>query len=212
MDMYRLLNMDTWNRKEHFRFFSGFDFPYFDVCCNIDCTPAYRYAKQEGLGFFRLYLYYSLRAANETEPFTYRIHNGEVRVYNQVNASPTIQRADGSFGFAYIDFQESRELFFEAAGREIERVQNSSGLVPAVSGENVIHYSALPWVRFTSITHARHTAFKDSIPKISFGKITEENGKWLLPLSVSVHHALMDGFHVGQYIERFTNLLHSLPC
>ena len=205
--MYQLLDIDQWNRKDHFHFFSGFDFPYFDICCTVNCTGAYREAKQKGISFFQLYLYYSLLAANEITPFRYRIRNGQVLVFDQVHASPTINRKDGSFGFAYIDFHANREAFLQAAAKEIEQTQNSSGLVPAVSGENVIHYSSLPWISFTGLSHARHTAFKDSIPKISFGKIKEENGEMLMPVSVSVHHALMDAFHVSQYLDRFSELL-----
>jgi chloramphenicol O-acetyltransferase type A len=98
--------------------------------------------------------------------------------------------------------------FLAEAKQEIERVQNSTGLVPAISGENVIHYSSIPWINFTALSHARAFSFPDSCPKISFGKMTEENGKKQMPLSVHVHHALMDGYHVGQYLDLFQTLLN----
>ena len=206
--MYQRLNIEQWNRKDHFRFFSGFDLPYFDICCTVECTGAYREAKETGTSFFQLYLYYSLLAANEITPFRYRIKEQDVLVYQQVHASPTINRPDGSFGFAYIAFHPGQAAFLQAAAAEIERTQNSTGLVPAVSGENVIHYSAIPWIDFRAITHARHTPFKDIIPKISFGKITEENGRRRMPVSISVHHALMDAYHVSQYLEHFEALMN----
>lgn len=31
----------------------------------------------------------------------------------------------------------------------------------------------------------------------------EVNGRLLMPVSVHVHHALMDGLHVGQFLENF---------
>lgn len=208
--MYKILDVNEWNRKDHFEFFGQFDHPYFDICCHVDCTGAYQQAKSEGVSFFQLYLYYSLQAANEIIPFRYRIKDGQVLVYDKVNASPTIGRGDGTFGFGYIDFHEDKEAFFAASAEEIQRVQNSRGLIPAVSGENVIHYSSLPWINFTAISHARHSLFRDSIPKISFGKVTEEKGRMLMPLSVSVHHGLMDGYHVSQYIDRFGELLNQV--
>jgi chloramphenicol O-acetyltransferase type A len=40
-----------------------------------------------------------------------------------------------------------------------------------------IHFSAIPWLNFTSLSHARSYTFPDSSP-ISFGKMTiSENGK-----------------------------------
>ena len=73
---------------------------------------------------------------NETEAFRYRIINKEVFLYDVVNASPTINRPDGTFGFAYMPYQPTFEKFVETANVEMDRVRNSKGLEPALSGEN----------------------------------------------------------------------------
>ena len=203
-----LLDIDNWKRKDHFHFFRQFEEPFFGVTVNVDCTNAYKTAKENGISFFLYYLYHSLHSANAIEPFRYRIVDDQVVVYARSNASPTINRPDGTFGFSYIDYYQDLREFLIHAKKEIERIQNSSGLVPAEPGQNVIHYSSLPWVRFTSLAHARAFSFKDSIPKISFGKMVEEHGRQTMPMSVHVHHALMDGFHVGQYIDLFEDLLN----
>ena len=153
-------------------------------------------------------MYKSLAAANAIEPFRYRIADDKVIVWDVVNASPTINRSNGTFGFAYMDYHEDEAVFYAAAQKEIQRIQNSTGLVPALSGENVIHYSSIPWLSFTSLSHARSFSFADSIPKISFGKMTNENSRRTMPVSVHVHHALMDGFHVGQFINLFQEELN----
>jgi len=200
------LDLENWSRKDHFKFFSQFEEPFFGVCIEVDCSKTYKNAKQNEQSFFLKYLHASLVAANQVEPFKYRISEDEVWIYDQVNASPTINRPDGTFGFAYMDYFESFEEFSTAAQTEIQRLQNSTGLVPAGSGQNVIHYSSLPWLNFTAISHARSFSFKDSCPKISFGKLSETKK---MPVSVHVHHALMDGFHVGQFIEIFQEILNA---
>ena len=205
--MKKLLNIDTWNRKDQFRFFNQFEEPFFGVTVQIDCTNAYRLSKEKEYSFFLYYLHASLRAANQIEPFRYRIDNEQVYLYDVVNASPTINRPDGTFGFSYMDYNPDFILFTQDAKKAIDEVRNSSGLIPAVSGENVIHYSSVPWLNFTSLSHARSFSFKDSCPKISFGKMTEVNGRKQMPVSIHVHHALMDGFHVGQFVELFQELL-----
>lgn len=201
------LDIENWARKDHFYFFRQFEEPFFGITVTIDCTEAYRFAKEQKLSFFLYYLYQSLRAANETEPFRYRIHNNDVLVFDEVHASPTINRPDGTFGFAYMDYHKDFREFSIKAAKEIERVQQAKGLIPAVSGENVIHYSSLPWINFTGLAHARAFSFHDSCPKISFGKMTEENGKRKMPVSIHVHHALMDGYHVGRFIDIFQELM-----
>lgn len=205
--MRTLLDIETWNRKDQFRFFSQFEEPFFGITVQVDCTEAYAFAKANHYSFFLYYLYQSLKAANQIKPFKYRIVEGNVYQYDVVNASPTINRPDGTFGFSYMDYHPDFTSFATSAQRIMEEVRNSTGLIPAVSGENVIHYSSIPWINFTSLSHARSFTFKDSCPKISFGKMTEVNGRKLMPLSIHVHHALMDGFHVGQYIDLYQQLL-----
>lgn len=207
--MKQKLDVDNWARKDQFHFFKNFEEPFFGVCVSVDCTRAYRQAKERGVSFFLYYLHGSLVAANETEPFRYRIAEGEVLVYDRVHASATINRPNGTFGFSYIDYYPGFAGFVAAAQVEIERVQNSTGLIPSGAGENVIHYSAIPWLNFTGLSHARRFAFPDSCPKISFGKVTETAGRLQMPVSIHAHHALMDGYHVGQYVDRFQELLES---
>jgi chloramphenicol O-acetyltransferase type A len=206
--MQRILNLENWNRKDHFEFFSRFEEPFFGVAVTIDCTTAYQQAKEAGTSFFLYYLFRSLVAANRLEPFRYRIRQNEVVVYDGVHASPTINRPDGTFGFAYLTYYEEESSFYEEAVKEVAKVQSSKGLIPALSGENVIHYSALPWLNFTAISHARAFAYPDSCPKITFGKMKEEGGRRTMPFSIHVHHALMDGYHVGQYVELFQELMN----
>jgi chloramphenicol O-acetyltransferase type A len=208
--MYTTLDLEQWHRKDHFNFFSGFDEPFFGVTVLVDCTAAYKNAKRRSHSFFLCYLHASLKAVNLVEAFKYRINDASVRVYDAVHASPTINRPDGSFGFAYMNYHEQFDTFATEAAKEIERVQRSTGLVPAVSGENVIHYSSMPWLNFTALQHARHYKHKDSCPKIAFGKMTTTpEGNISMPVSIHVHHALMDGWHVGQFVELFETLLNT---
>ena len=203
------MDINQWNRRDHFHFFRKFEEPFFGITTEVDCTKAYLASKESDASFFLWYLHKSLVAANETDPFRYRIDGEEVFLYDEVHASPTINRPDGTFGFSYMNYHRLFGDFAVKALAEIEKVQRITGLVPAVSGENVIHYSSVPWLHFTSLSHARAFAFKDSIPKISFGKMKEVNGQITMPVSVHVHHGLMDGFHVAQFVERFQSLLNS---
>ncbi|MDB5062166.1 MAG: chloramphenicol acetyltransferase [Mucilaginibacter sp.] len=202
------IDLANWPRKDHFNFFNQFEEPFWSATVSVDCTIAYKKAKELGVSFFLYYLHCSLNAANQSEAFRYRIINDEVFIYDDVHASATINRPNGTFGFSYIDFKPQFTEFIEGAKKEIDRVQATTGLFPANSGENVIHYSAMPWINFTGLTHARSFSFKDSIPKISFGMITEDAGKRSMPVSITVHHGLMDGYQVGQYIDLFQKLLN----
>ena len=50
--MKQKLNLDTWNRKEHFLFFKQMQEPFFGVTITIDCTKAYTKSKELGISFY----------------------------------------------------------------------------------------------------------------------------------------------------------------
>lgn len=201
------IDLDTWYRKAHFNFFNSFEEPLFGATVNVDVTIAYHTAKQKGVSFFLYYLHCILEAANKIEAFKYRVEDGEIYLYDTINCSTTVARPDTTFGFSYIDYNPNLEMFVADAQQELERVKGTEGLElrPLY---NVLHISAIPWVNFTGLTHARSFTFKDSMPKVSLGKVTEVDGKKLMPLSVTVHHGLADGRHVGEFIDLFQQLLN----
>ncbi len=205
--MKHFLDMDNWNRREIFDWFNRFDEPLFGACVQIDCTKAYAACKKENASFFLYYLHKVLVACNRIKNFRYRREGNKVVVYDEVHAGPTIARADGSMGFAFIQHNENFDRFCTEARKEVERVKNCTTLFAPHASENLIHFSSLPWIDFTSLSHARWLSQKDCSPKISVGKLVEENGKHRMPLSIHVHHALMDGRHVGEWIELFQQLM-----
>jgi chloramphenicol O-acetyltransferase type A len=202
------LDIETWNRKEHFNFFKQFDEPYYGVTVNLDCTRAYLRSKELGVSFYNYYFHKTLTAINQLENFRYRIENNQVVVYDQINASATILREDHTFGFSSVKYSINFEEFNQDLLQEIARVKQTTGLFTADLMNNIIHFSALPWVNFTSLSHAFSLKSEDSCPKISIGKLVQENGRRHMPFSLHVHHALVDGYHVGLFFEKLQLLLN----
>jgi chloramphenicol O-acetyltransferase type A len=205
-----LLDIDNWPRKEHFHFFKQFEEPFFGATVEIDCTTAYNKSKALGASFFIYYLHKTLIAVNTNEPFRYRISDDKIYICDRVDASATIGREDGTFGFSLIQYDPDFDHFKEIALKEIERIQSTTGLFTRTfENDNVIHFSAIPWLDFTSLSHARSYTFPDSCPKISFGKMkVSENGKRTMPMSIHVHHGLMDGLHLGQFVDSFQEIMN----
>ncbi|RFZ84333.1 chloramphenicol acetyltransferase [Mucilaginibacter terrenus] len=206
--MKKKIDLDNWSRKEHFEFFNKFEEPYYSVVVNVDVTKAYSNAKEQGLSFFLYYLHCALSAVNQVESFKYRVEGTELFLYDKINVSPTVDRADGSFGFGFIEFEPELKSFVQTASATLERLRAATGLFsPNSDRQDVIHFSALPWLNFTGLTHARSFTWRDSVPKVSVGKVTEDNGRKLMPVSVTVHHGLTDGRHVGEFVELFQQWL-----
>lgn len=143
------LNIESWNRKEHFRFFSAFDDPFFGITTNVDFTTIYLEAKHDSQSFFLYSLHHILTKANETDEFKLRIEGeNSVVKYDTIHVSPTIGREDGTFGFAFFEYIPDRNDFIQQAIQEITRVKNSTGLSFSknTGREDVIRYSSIPVV------------------------------------------------------------------
>ena len=115
----------------------------------------------------------------------------------------------GVLGFAFVPFVEDYNIFEKSFKEEIERVNQSEGLrLNADTGRtDLMHCSSVPWISFTGIKHASNSVFKDSIPKLTFGKYYKKDGKVMLPVSVHAHHGLMDAIHVSQFLNKTEDLL-----
>ncbi len=205
--MKHKLDIETWNRKAHFLFFSQMEEPFFGVTVTIDCTNAYKKAQTSGVSFFSYYLHKTMVAVNSIACFRYRIIENEVYVFDRIDVSATLLREDKTFGFSLIEYDSDLHTFYKATQNEINRIAATSGLFTTEYPENLIHFSALPWINFSSFSHARSLTWPDSCPKISFGKMTENNGKKEIAMSIHVHHGLMDGYHVGEFIALFQKLM-----
>lgn len=203
--MKQQIDIKNWNRKEHYEFFSTFEEPFFGITTPIDCTIAFEKSKELNISFFIYYLHKTLIAINQIENFRYRIEDGNVFLYDEIDSSATIMRADKTFGFSFMKFNADLTEFNKTALAEIERIQLTSGLFTREFPENLIHFSAIPWVNFTGLTHSRSFTLPDSCPKISFGKMTTENNKKTMSLAVLAHHGLVDGYHMGMFVEALQN-------
>jgi chloramphenicol O-acetyltransferase type A len=209
-DMAEYLDLSSWSRRDVFEFFRSFDKPYFNICTQLDVTKLLTVlrSRSEGVSVSLAYHYFALRAANEIEPFRYRLREGRVFIHDIVHGSTTVLLPNESFTIAYFDYQEDFRSFISQAGSAISEARSADAAFrPRQSDDARVHFTTIPWISFTSFSHARNWGREDSVPKVAFGKFSTESERIHLPISVEVHHALMDGLHVGRYLSRLAEML-----
>ncbi len=206
----RELNIENWNRKEHFHFFKQFEDPYFAVTIDVDVTTTYEYAQKQEISFFALYLYACMKAVNNVENFKYRIQEDKVVIHDIIHASPTIAREDNTFGCSFIYYDENFDTFYTNFLKEKERVLNTTNLFPPEEGTDAcIYCSTMPWFNFSGHKEPVYGVKKESVPKLAFGKYVEKNNKLMMPVAIAVNHALVDGYHVGLFVDSFQQELYN---
>jgi chloramphenicol O-acetyltransferase type A len=203
----KIIDINSWNRKQHYQHFMGLSDPYFAVTVPFDVTRAYKFCKSNKTSFFARYLHDCMKAINAVENFKFRILDGNVVAYDVIHASPTLMRSNTTFGFSFIDFNKCLEIFTKNIEMEKERVEGSKNLYPPKNSLDCIHCSAMPWLNFTGHKEPVSNTI-DSVPKLSFGKAIKQGNLLKMNVSISVNHALVDGYHVSLFTEKFQENLN----
>jgi chloramphenicol O-acetyltransferase type A len=208
--MFTELDIDTWPRKTTYEFFKNYEDPFFNFAAHVDITRLYRFAKENDLSISLSSLYYVMTAANETREFRIRMVDGRLVEFDKIHATQTILNDDETFSFAY--FEMRPDVFeFNANGKvALEKYKSLKTFDVESDRFDLIYFSVIPWVSFTSFKHATRLDRTQTIPRIVFGKIFDEGPAKKIPLSVEANHMIMDGFHVGKLFNRFQELVNEL--
>jgi chloramphenicol O-acetyltransferase type A len=209
MSKYRVIDIENWDRKEQFLFFRDYDNPFFGLTTNLDVTKLLAYTQANNYSFFAAYLFASQQQIHSIPEFRYRIEDDQVIEYAVVSAGSTVLKENDVFTFCYFDHLPSFQDFNAHVTAQIEACRKPIvKLIDHDDDQAQIHYSVIPWVHFTGLSHPRNYKTDDSIPKIVFGKYEKQAGKIMMPVSVEAHHALLDGFHMGLYFKRFQDSIN----
>ena len=201
MNEYITENPEHWDRKSTFDFFNTFEIPFYNITANVDVTSLVTFCKKHNYSFLVACLYLSQKTIAQIPNFRYRFVNDEVRLYANTQAGCTILLENKSFAFCYFDPIQQMDEFIRKGEKSIHQLKSNPDFAPRSGDVNMIFYSVIPWVSFTSFQHARRFEKDDSIPRIVFGKYFKQAQQHLMPVSVEVHHSFVDGYHVGQYFE-----------
>lgn len=214
------LDTSRWPRRAAFEHFVGFEQPFFSLCTRLDVAAlkAALARRPEPGGLSLACHHAALRIANEQQPFRLRLEgqgagpnsSARVRIHPRVDASTTVLRDDDSFGFAQLRWQPGFTAFRAQGVQAMQAVRDGppgfhepppDPADDAASDAALMYFTTLPWVHFSSFSHARALSGTDSVPRIAFGRIDADGPRQWLPVALDVHHALMDGVHAGRYLQ-----------
>jgi chloramphenicol O-acetyltransferase type A len=198
----RFIDIDGWKRREHFELYRKFANPFFSVCVEVDATRVWELSQsQNGPSFFLASVFLALRAANSVEAFRTRVRPNGAWIHDRVSITPTVLRADQTFAFVRLELAESFDEFAGVSTGAVDEACEIKPLVVAHPTDDMVYQTTLPWVRFTSFSNALNGE-GDSVPRIAFGRCSEDGGRWKLPVSIEVHHAVVDGVDVAAFLEK----------
>lgn len=195
------IDLKTWPRREHFQFFSGLSFPFFNVTNTLDVTALHRYTKENGLSFYYALIYATLLVMNRLPHFLYKIRGEQIVRHDHLDPSFVVLNEETHLlKIVNTPFAGTLEEFCDHCAQQ---VANQTAHFPSAEDErrdDQVYFSCLPWFSFTSLTNEMDGNPNDSVPRITWGKYEQRNGRLILPYAVQLNHRLLDGWHLAQLI------------
>lgn len=204
-----MIPLQSYPRRDHFEYFRKFAYPYTGVTVNVDITPVMRLHRAENKPFFLTLLYQVSEAANAVPALRQRILEDQIVEYPHCDTSHTVAREDGTYAYCRLNSQKSLDDFLREASAAQEASRTGGGIDDGDDADSLLFISCLPWLSYTSLVQAVPCP-ADSNPRISWGRSFTQEGRELLPLSVLVHHALVDGIHIANFYDQLNARISAL--
>lgn len=202
----REIDLKIWDRAMHFQAFRDRVQPHYCVSFDLNITEFLAKIREKGFSFTFSFAYAVAHCANQIENFRYRFVNGKPVVFDVINTSVTyLNKETELFKVVNIPITDTLEEYVALAK---ELVESQHEYFTTFGTENDVYgLSSLPWISFTHISNTDTGDKENAIPIFHWGKYYERDGKIFMPFSVQVHHAFVDGLHVGKLAEILQNYL-----
>ena len=195
------VDRNHWERAELFEFFSAVSHPFYSVTFRVDVANLYRYVKERHLSFYYAMGYLVTDAVNSVKNFRYAIRDGEVWLLDERIPSFT-DLHPGSEQFHIVTMPKTGSIADFCAAAQARSAAQKTLLDQDEENDNLIYMSCTPWFDLTGCTNERDFDRDDNIPRITWGRYAEANGRKTLGMSVEVNHRFIDGLHLGQFYQR----------
>ncbi|MBQ6478944.1 MAG: hypothetical protein IJI44_06210 [Erysipelotrichaceae bacterium] len=205
---YKILDMDTYVRREHFKYFRSLSYPYVGTSVDVDVTDLLDYCRKHDCSFYLLFMHAAALAADEAPQFRQRIHGDGIVEYDECPTSHTEPLDNGTYCYCTLHHHMELSDYLTQAKQKQEECRNN-GIKEDEEVESMYFVSCLPWLHYTSLIQPV-AGGDESNPRITWGKYEKNSeGKYVMPVSVLVHHALVDGIHIATFYEHLKRILVS---
>lgn len=209
----KIIDIENWKRKKQYEQFSEFLNPCYTAAFTVDVTRVVRCAKENGGSFFAYFVYVLTDVCNRFEGFRLRMdENKNVICYDVVHPSYTVLLPDNGYDVCRTEFQGDLFDFSARVRRDIDMVRSGNNGQQKLNGDgktDVLYYSCVPWVEVRALTDPLPLGNipSMSIPRINWGKFTQQGDKFTMNISFTLNHALIDGYELSQTVLRLQEAL-----
>ncbi len=209
--MFNKIDMQNWNRKNSYHHYFN-DVPCtYSMTVNLDITNFLEVVRERRQKFFPVMLYALSQIVNSHKEFRMDMdEDHHIGYYDCSNPCYTVYHSETeTFTTIWTEYTPHVELFIQNYNQDIAKYKTDFHNSKPFAGKNYFNVSCIPWTSFTGF-HLNLQKGYDYLPPIfTMGKYFLNDDKMMLPLSIQVHHAVCDGFHLSRFINELQDSLHA---
>ena len=194
----RLIDLESWPRREFYEHFIREVVCTYSAVVNIDITGL------KGQKLYPAMIWLLTKTVNEMPEFRTVLTPDGPGIYDDMHPMYTVfNRENKNFSGIWSYFSEDYAEFLKGYEADAALYSRSTRYAPKDgTPANSFNISMVPWVEFTGFNINVFDEGKFLLPIFTMGKYFERDGRRLLPLSIQVHHAVCDGYHLGAFVEK----------
>lgn len=218
---YTRIDLEKYPRREHFEYFRSMENPFLTITVQVDITDWLSRIKKAGCPFFLCFQYAVVHAANRVPEFRQRIQDDGIIEYEFCDPSYTVALPDGTYRYCLVNTDQPLEDYLREAKRKQQEAESAEHLEEEGDVQSQLFISCAPWLNY-SACEVPHPDRQFSIPCFVWGKYQAEKylaledakvvekEKITIPVTVFIHHALVDGRHIAAFFSNLTEELSQM--
>lgn len=207
---FHVMNLEKWERKTHYEAYTTFLPMHWNITVKLDLSVLLSVLAAEGLRLYPAMLYLASTAINAMPEFRMAYDTqGNLGYYDSISPSYTIfHEQDHTFSDIWTAYQIDFKAFYEAVVQDMTDWKDVRGYHTKPNRpQNCVPMSMVPWLAFESCAFDTPKSSKMLLPVLTFGKYTkQEENRYTMPLSIFANHAVADGWHCAQLVEKMQQL------
>jgi chloramphenicol O-acetyltransferase type A len=178
----------------------------YSATVHVDISAFRRAARRNGSSEYLAQIWMLTTAANQSPEFRMSLDGaGRLGIWEQLSPLFTVlNRETRTFSGLWTPYRPRFQEFAQQATQVIETCADGSFEPQDDIPANVINISSIPWVDFTAFNLNLQTDYM--LPILTIGRYSQVEELTLMPLAIQVHHAVCDGYHLGQFVEAVRTL------
>ena len=199
------IDLQSWKRGSMFYYFSKMAPTGYSLTVQLDITHMKEVLDKEKIKFFPAYLWIVTKILNKQEEFRIAEKDGQLGYYDFLTPLyANFHEDDKTFSLMWTEYEDDFETFYQTYLDNQERYGNNHGVLAQTAQlppPNAYTVSCVPWISFTHFSVHNYENKPYYFPSVEAGRFTKEKDRFLMPLSITCHHATTDGYHVNRFLE-----------